>query len=93
MKIFDCYVTDNGYYMYTEVTGKSEGDTATLISKDFSQKGQACLVFWYYFYGLHVGQLYVTLTDNSKVTTVFDTAGMLMYWINSVKNVLRKEYG
>ena len=44
--------TANGFYMYTEVSNKEEGDKARLISARHTATIEVCVVFWYKYLSL-----------------------------------------
>ncbi|XP_022097778.1 MAM and LDL-receptor class A domain-containing protein 1-like isoform X1 [Acanthaster planci] len=63
----------NGHYVYIEVTGQNENDTARLSSQYFRNVTSAgyCMEFWYHMYGPHVADLNIyTLTYPTGVETL-----------------------
>lgn len=70
MSYFDGKVLSNpGYYMYTEVSGPDilPGITSdlTIMTESLPSNSPTCLRFWYHLYGENIGQLKVTVTEES----------------------------
>ncbi|XP_068733580.1 uncharacterized protein [Montipora capricornis] len=53
-----------GYYIFTEASGRLNGDVARLISPKIQSNGNAtCMVFYYHLYGQSMGSLRVKVQD------------------------------
>ncbi|XP_078360420.1 MAM and LDL-receptor class A domain-containing protein 1-like isoform X2 [Oculina patagonica] len=68
--------TGNGYYMYTEATGQSSGDTAKLNSPKLLSRGSGCLMFYYHMYGASMGTLKVYINGGLVFTESGDKGNM-----------------
>ncbi|XP_041467552.1 MAM and LDL-receptor class A domain-containing protein 1-like [Lytechinus variegatus] len=57
-------IVNAGWYMYTESDFRTNGDTARLISDEFTAVNDSCFTFWYHMYGSDIGTLNVRTSDN-----------------------------
>ena len=60
----------SGYYIYTEASTRSPGETATLISPTLNSAQAYCLRFWYHMHGADMGALNVFLRPSSTLIWV-----------------------
>ncbi|XP_069133149.1 MAM and LDL-receptor class A domain-containing protein 1-like [Argopecten irradians] len=62
------HTTGSGYYIYTEVSGKAQGNKARLVSPvtQMTSGQQKCVTFWYTMYGAQVGSLNIYATTNIR---------------------------
>ncbi|XP_023933562.1 MAM and LDL-receptor class A domain-containing protein 1 [Lingula anatina] len=66
----------NGYYMYTEASGKGSGYTANLQSTSFPLLNiDRCLSFAYHMYGRNIGSLTVQKLSGGQTTSIWNENG------------------
>ena len=67
----------NGFYMYTEATGRKFGDKARLLGPVEKATTGQCLQFWYHMYGSNMGTLSVHLKINNVLqkTAIWSESG------------------
>lgn len=68
--------TDQGYYIYTEASGRRFGDKARLLSPTLSDSGPYCMQFWFHMRGYHIGSLNVYVkTANGGSSLIWQRKG------------------
>ena len=89
------HTTGAGIYMYTEASGPSTGDVATLSSPclDLSHFTNPVLKFWYHMYGASIHGLYVKAMDaNNNWVTIDSIMGQQQMassdpWLQRIVNL------
>lgn len=70
------YAWSGSYYKYTEASGRSPGDVASLISNVEFSSGPYCLYFYLHTYGSDIGSIFVIMrTDNGAEEVKFSSSG------------------
>lgn len=66
--LFLFQISDAGFYIYIEASGKLPGESARLSLTNVS--GEQCLTFFYHMLGFHIGQLNVLVNGTVVMSLV-----------------------
>ncbi len=83
------FLSIDGHYLYTEVTGKSKGHNAILHSPEMTSDGKKrCLDFFYHMYGNGMGSFKVEIEVDGSMTELFKKSGnQASSWVQGLVNI------